>query len=447
MSTEQYIEEFLNWVREHNEDQPEYLQAVSEVVADIAGEVDDNPNFARDNVLYYLAEPDRVITFRVSWLDDSGVVRVNRGWRVQHSGLIGPYKGGLRFHTHVNLSVLKFLAFEQTFKNALTGLSIGGAKGGADFDPRNASSREVMRFCQAFMNELYRHIGPNTDVPAGDINVGKREIGYLFGQYRRLVNQFNGTLTGKPLEFGGSHVRVESTGYGLIYFLAHMLGDTSEDILGKSVAISGAGNVALHAAAKAASMGARVVSLSCSKGTLSVPEGMNEEKIRSIIGDPRNSMDRLLAVREATGGVWIDDRTPWHLPCDIALPSATQNELGERDAQDLVSNGCKLVAEGANMPCTEGAIRTFEKHQVRHAPGKASNAGGVAVSVLEMTQNASFKNLSYSDLDDELKAIMKRIHQQCVDHGREGDHVNYRRGANIAAFRRLSTALIGQGIG
>jgi glutamate dehydrogenase (NADP+) len=396
-----------------------------------------------------LAEPDRVISFRVTWTDDDGQVRVNRGWRVQHCGVIGPYKGGIRFHPSVNESILKFLAFEQTFKNALTGLAMGGAKGGADFDPRGRSEGEVMRFCQAFMRELYRHIGATTDIPAGDINVGTREIGFLFGEYRRLANHFDGTLTGKQLEFGGSHVRLEATGFGLIYFLTDMLDAAGESLEGKRILISGAGNVALHAARKAAELGAIVLSLSSSEGCLVCDEGLGTADIDGLLHGDLRSGEALRALAETGRGRWLRDEKPWcALAADIALPCATQNELDGDDAKALAESGCRIVAEGANMPCTDAALETFEARDVLHAPGKASNAGGVALSGLEMHQNASFVSLPYDELDEQLRAIMQRIHRQCCEFGRdESGRINYRRGANRAAFRRVAQALVAQGVG
>jgi len=439
---------FERWLAERNGDQGEFLQAVCELVLDVEDIVEDGAELRDSGVMERLAEPDRVITFRVTWVDDDGRVRVNRGWRVQHCGVVGPYKGGIRFHPSVNESILKFLAFEQTFKNALTGLAMGGAKGGADFDPRGCSDAEVMRFCQAFMRELRRHIGANTDIPAGDVNVGTREIGYLFGEYRRLTNRFDGTLTGKQLAFGGSHVRREATGFGLVYFLGHMLEAVGEDIEGKRVLVSGAGNVALHAARKAAELGAIVLTLSSSDGTLVCEDGFDTGDIDRLLEGELRSGEALRALAEAGRGCWHSDARAWHLPADIALPCATQNELDGDDAARLIDGGCRIVAEGANMPCTDDAREAFEDAGVRHAPGKASNAGGVALSGLEMHQNASFVSLPDDELDGQLRAIMHRIHTRCCEHG-GGDpgSVNYRRGANRAAFRRVAEALVAQGVG
>jgi len=443
---------FYKWFENRNNGQEEFIQAVKELTDDIFDLVDASDTYQKWQVLQRLTEPDRVISFRVCWQDDKGQVRINRGWRVQYCGAIGPYKGGIRFHPSVNESVLKFLGFEQTFKNALTHLPIGGAKGGADFDPRECSDGEIMRFCQAFMNELYRHIGENTDVPAGDINVSSREIGYLFGQYRRIANQFSGTLTGKDIEFGGSHVRLEATGFGLIYFVNEMLNSINETWQDKKVAISGAGNVALHAALKAIQMGASVVALSSSKGVLSNDNGFSEEQIKKLINRlshcHQNSTDLLKSLEGDSDVTWHKNKKAWFVKSDIALPCATQNELDENDAKQLIEQGILLVAEGANMPCTQDAIKCFEDKNILHAPGKASNAGGVALSGLEMSQNAAFVPMQYEDLDQQLKSIMKRIHQQCVEHGQQQDNfIHYRKGANIAAFTRVADALVAQGVG
>lgn len=438
---------FESWLEERNPHQSEFRQAVMEVLHDVEPLLQEQPECRDRNVMQRLAEPDRIISFRVSWVDDDGDVCVNRGWRVQHSGVIGPYKGGIRFHPSVNESVLKFLAFEQTFKNALTGLPMGGAKGGSDFNPRGRSDGEIMRFCQAFMRGLHHYIGANTDIPAGDINVGSREIGYLFGEYRRLANHFDGSMTGKHIDFGGSHVRLEATGFGLVYFLEEMLSTVNDELEGQRVLVSGAGNVALHAARKAAEGGACVKSLSASDGTLHVEEGLDVETIDQILNGELRSGDALRELAAQGTGEWLDEKTPWHLPCDIALPCATQNELDEADAKRLADNGCRFVAEGANMPCTAQAQQAFEKAGIRHAPGKASNAGGVALSGLEMHQNAAFISLSYDELDRKLHEIMRNIHDKCLDHGAaEDDFVHYRRGANRAAFTHVARALVAQGV-
>lgn len=440
-------QELLDWVEQRNPNQPEFIQAVKEIYADLFPLLASDSRFERERVLHRLTEPDRIISFRVCWEDDQGNIQTNRGWRVQHCGVIGPYKGGIRFHPSVNESILKFLAFEQTFKNALTGLPIGGGKGGADFDPKGRSDREIMRFCQAFMNELYRHIGENTDVPAGDINVGSREIGYLFGQYRRIANNFSGALTGKDIEFGGSHVRLEATGFGLIYFLEEMLKQRDQKLEDKVIAISGAGNVALHAALKATEKHAKVISLSNSSGTLLVSKGFEEKTLRELL--KQKDKPDLEQLADELDGEWQAEQKPWQNNCDIALPCATQNELNADDAQQLIDNDCQWLAEGANMPCTAEAITKLNEAKIPNAPGKASNAGGVALSGLEMTQNASFTSLSYDELNEKLKHIMCDIHQQCVDHNGEDEDgvIHYRKGANIAAFKRVAAGLIAQGVG
>nr|WP_255775522.1 NADP-specific glutamate dehydrogenase [Microbulbifer sediminum] len=442
------MEEFRRWLKERNPGEEEFLQAVDDLATDVFSLYTQNQDWYDACVLLHLCEADRIISFRVCWEDDNGAVHVNRGWRVQYCGAIGPYKGGIRFHPTVNESILKFLAFEQTFKNALTGLPIGGGKGGADFDPRGRSDREIMRFCQAFMDELYRHIGENTDVPAGDINVGRREIGYLFGQYRRLANTFSGALTGKDIEFGGSHVRMEATGYGLVYFLRCMLAQRNQELGGQVVAVSGAGNVALHAAQKAVQLGAKVVSLSSSRGALYYRDGIPRELIEKALDHRAGSTELLTGMADACGGEWHKGSTPWSFPCDIALPCATQNELDGNDARALIENGVKMVAEGANMPCTAGAIEAFQKARIPHAPGKASNAGGVALSGLEMAQNASFTRWEQERLNEQLVEIMQDIHRQCIaEEQGEKDYINYHRGANLAAFRRVASAVYAQGVG
>jgi glutamate dehydrogenase (NADP+) len=446
--TKSELNEFEAWLVARNPNQPEFIQAVSEIVNDLQHDLIGNKEFEQQKVLQRLAEPERVISFRVCWEDDEGGIRVNRGYRIQHSGLLGPYKGGLRFHPSVNESILKFLAFEQTFKNALTGLPMGGGKGGADFDPKGRSDREIMRFCQAFMNELYRHIGENIDVPAGDINVGKKEIGYLFGQYRRLANRFTGTLTGKDIEFGGSHVRTEATGFGLIYFLNFMLKEVDDSLEGKKINISGAGNVALHAALKAIENNACVRTISNSQGTLFIENGFKSSTIKNLL--ERSERPNLEQLADELKAVWKENSKPWEFECDVALPCGTQNELTDKDAEALVSNKCRWLAEGANMPCTDEAIKVLNDAHIFNAPGKASNAGGVALSGLEMSQNAGFTRKGYDELDSELKSIMQTIHAQCLAHGKnddEGDWINYRAGANKAAFKRVSSALVAQGIG
>ena len=443
-----YRESFLNWLQTNNANQPEFQQAVLEVLHDVEPLLQCDSEFAAHNVMQRLTEPDRIIAFRVTWVDDEGEVRVNRGWRVQHCGVIGPYKGGIRFHPTVTESVLKFLAFEQTFKNALTGLAMGGAKGGSNFDPRGCSDGEIMRFCQAFMRELHRHIGATTDIPAGDINVGSREIGFLFGEYRRLANHFEGALTGKSLEFGGSHVRIEATGFGLVYFLEHMLSARGQSMEGRPVVISGSGNVALHAARKCAELGARVLTLSASDGLLHCAEGLGLTEIDSLLSSNLRSGAALRQLAASGVGDWQAGSSPWSVPCEVALPCATQNELDEADATTLADNGCRFIAEGANMPCTAAALRVFEDRGMLHAPGKAANAGGVAMSGLEMHQNASFISLPYDELDVQLRAIMQRIHDKCREYGTtENGAIDYRRGANLAGFTHVARALVAQGVG
>lgn len=441
-----FVDAFLRELEHRNDGQKEFLQAVRELVDDVCDEIGASEVYRKENLLSRLTEPDRIITFRVCWEDDQGQIHVNRGWRVQHSNLIGPYKGGIRFHPSVNESVLKFLAFEQTFKNALTGMNIGGAKGGSDFDPSDRSDREINRFCNAFMDELYRHIGEKTDVPAGDINVGSREIGFLFGHYRRLANNFSGALTGKDIEFGGSPVRLEATGFGLVYFVREMLKIRNEEIEGKRIAVSGAGNVAIHAALKAAELGARVITLSSRKGTFVAPDGFGRKTLEAVRNNNEDSTSCLSKLE--CDGHWKAGAKPWEQACDIALPCATENELDENDARQLVENDCRIVAEGANMPCTEPARVCLEQNRILHAPGKAANAGGVALSALEMGQNTDFVKREYEDLDTELKKVMCRIHDKCVEFSgqRENGFIHYRRGANRAAFKRVAKALIAQGI-
>ncbi|GAB5413703.1 MAG: NADP-specific glutamate dehydrogenase [Congregibacter sp.] len=442
------IEAFNDWLQQRNSGQSEFIQAATDIARDVIPIINVHDDYKRHQVLHRLAEPDRIVSFKVVWEDDSGEVRVNRGWRVQQSNLLGPYKGGLRFHPRLNESVLKFLAFEQCFKNALTGLSLGGGKGGSDFDPRGRSDREIMRFCQSFMRQLQRHIGPHTDVPAGDINVGAREIGYLYGEYRRLANEFSGSITGKDTGFGGSPVREEATGFGVVYFTQYALAERGESLEGKRVLISGAGNVALHAAAKAYDEGAKVLSLSNSKGALYVEGGMTRSHLNRLreLNDSDNALE---ALSDAPDAEWLPEKTPWHIPCDIAMPCATQNELDATDAKSLIESGCAWLVEGANMPLTDDAS-TFVRgaETLTYIPGKASNAGGVAVSGLEMRQNAQFHQLSFEELDKQLRQLMQHIHQAWVadgEHQRENGSTDYSRGANVAGFRRLADALVAQG--
>lgn len=436
---------FLDTLKEKNPHQDEFLQAVEEALVDIEGLLNDNPIYEEKSIMQRLTEPDRVIQFRITWQDDDGNVQVNRGWRVQHTNAIGPYKGGLRFAPSVSLSVLKFLAFEQTFKNALTGLPMGAGKGGSDFNPKGKSDDEIMRFCQAFMAELYRYIGPNTDIPAGDIGVGAREIGFMFGQYKKLTNTFSGVLTGKDIEFGGAPMRPEATGFGLVHFLDCMLEQHDEKLEGKKVAISGAGNVAIHAAIKATEKGAKVISLSNSDGTLVCEDGFSQDQITTI----QKSSARLDALADELDLDWKADTLPWALDCDIALPCATQNELDENAAKQLIDNGVIAVAEGANMPSTNDAIAAFQDAGILFGPAKAANAGGVALSGLEMSQNAAFEMGDSSKLAERLEEIMRNIHEKCVEHAgeRDGDKpVNYARGANRAGFLKVADALVAFGV-
>lgn len=442
------LEDFMDGVVQRNPDEKEFHQAVHEVAADVLPFIAEHDRYQSGKLLERMTEPDRVVSFRVSWIDDDGQAQVNRGWRVQFNNAIGPYKGGLRFDPGLTESVLKFLGFEQCFKNALTGLPIGGAKGGANFNPKGRSDDEIMRFCQALMNQLVHYIGPNRDIPAGDIGVGQREIGYLFGQYRTLTREFVGALTGKGVSFGGSELRTEATGYGVLYFVKDMLDRAGGDVDGQRIAISGAGNVALHAAEKAIELGARVITLSDSGGTMHGRDGLDKEQLDTI---KRMKVDRGCRVEQVAEEVGWDYRkgeTPWSAECDIALPCATQNELDGDDAKALIDNGCRLVAEGANMPCTAEAVDRFQDKDVLYAPGKAANAGGVAVSGLERAQNAQHLVWTRNRVDDELQKIMRDIHDRCERHGGNGDGrpVNYRRGANIAGFEKLADAMIAQGV-
>lgn len=428
--------------------EPEYLQAVEEVLTSIEDVYNENPAFERYNLIERLCIPDRIIAFRVSWVDDRGKVQTNMGYRVQHNNAIGPYKGGIRFHSSVNLSILKFLAFEQTFKNSLTTLSMGGAKGGSDFSPRGKSDMEVMRFCQAFIQELWRHIGPDMDVPAGDIGVGGREVGYMFGEYKKMTRRYNGTFTGKGLEFGGSLIRPEATGYGNVYFLLGMLNTRDIDIKGKKVAISGSGNVATYTAEKLLELGAKVVSMSDSNGTIYVPEGITREQLDYIFELKNLYRGRIKEFSEKYGCQYFEGERPWRrVICDIAMPSATQNEIDGDDARALISNGCIAVSEGANMPSTPEAIKEFLSAQILYAPGKAANAGGVSVSGLEMAQNSQMLSWSREDVDNKLKSIMNEIHNQCVKYGKEPNgFINYVKGANIAGFIKVARAMMAQGV-
>ena len=427
--------------------QPEYIQAVSQVLNTIEEVYNQHPEFEAANLIERLCIPDRIVKFRVTWTDDKGKVRVNNGYRIQHNNAIGPYKGGLRFHASVNESILKFLAFEQTFKNSLTTLPMGGAKGGSDFSPRGKSNAEVMRFCQAFMTELWRNIGPDTDVPAGDIGVGGREVGYLFGMYKKLTREHTGTLTGKGLEFGGSLVRPEATGYGNVYFLMEMLKTKGQDLKGKRVLISGSGNVAQYTAEKVLQLGGTVLTMSDSNGYIYDPEGIDREKLDYIMELKNLYRGRIRESAEKYGCKYVENARPWHEVGDIALPSATQNEIDEEDAKALVANGVIAVSEGANMPSTPAAIKVFQEARILYAPGKAANAGGVSVSGLEMSQNSERLSWSSQEVDNRLHSIMENIHENCVKYGTQPDgYVDYVKGANISGFMKVARAMMAQGI-
>lgn len=444
------IQAFIDDVKARNGNEPEFIQAVTEVAEAVIPFIENNPKYNNAMLLERMVEPERVIMFRVPWLDDKGDVQVNRGFRIEMNSAIGPYKGGLRFHPSVNLGILKFLAFEQVFKNSLTTLPMGGGKGGADFNPKGKSDNEVMRFCQSFMSELFRHIGPNTDVPAGDIGVGGREIGFMFGQYKRLRNEFTGVLTGKGASWGGSLIRPEATGYGCVYFADEMLKTKSETFHGKTVAISGSGNVAQYALEKVLHLGGKVLTVSDSGGFLYAPHGFHTEKLDYLMELKNVRRGRLKEMAEAFDDVeYFEGQRAWNLPVnvDIILPCATQNELDVNDAELLVSKGLKLVAEGANMPCTPEAIEVFDANKTLFAPGKASNAGGVAVSGLEMSQNSMRYNWTREEVDAKLHAIMVDIHQACVEHGSDGNgYVNYVKGANVAGFVKVADAMLDQGV-
>ncbi|CAE6913912.1 NADP-specific glutamate dehydrogenase [Pseudomonas sp. zjy_9] len=440
------VDSFLARLKQRDPDQPEFHQAVEEVVRSLWPFLEANPRYRDAGILERMVEPERAILFRVPWVDDRGQVQVNRGFRIQMSSAIGPYKGGLRFHPSVNLGVLKFLAFEQVFKNSLTSLPMGGGKGGADFDPKGRSEGEVMRFCQSFMSELYRHIGADLDVPAGDIGVGAREIGYLFGQYKRLSNQFTSVLTGKGLSYGGSLIRPEATGYGCVYFAQEMLKRIGQGFADKRVAISGSGNVAQYAAQKVMDLGGRVISLSDSEGTLYAEAGLSAEQWHYLMELKNVRRGRLREMAEHYGLQFLAGQRPWNLACDIALPCATQNELNGTDARALLGNGCICVAEGANMPSTLEAVDLFVEAGICYAPGKASNAGGVATSGLEMSQNAMRLHWSAGEVDERLHGIMQNIHHACVHHGEENGRINYVKGANVAGFVKVADAMLAQGV-
>ena len=440
----QEIHNFMKGVIQKNPNETEFLQAVEEVAEAVIPFIEDNPKYSNKMLLERMVEPERVLMFRVPWLDDEGKTQVNRGYRVEFNSAIGPYKGGLRFHPSVNLSILKFLGFEQVFKNSLTTLPMGGGKGGADFNPKGKSDNEVMKFCQSFMTELYRHIGADTDVPAGDIGVGGREIGFMFGQYKRIRNEFTGVLTGKGETWGGSLIRPEATGYGTVYFAQNMLAEKGDSFAGKSVVISGSGNVAQYACEKATELGAKVIALSDSSGYIYDPEGIDKKKLSFVMDLKNVKRGRIKEYADKYGCEFKEGR-PWGIKCDIALPCATQNELDDKEAKILVDNGCLCVSEGANMPTTPEAIEVFQNAKILFAPGKASNAGGVATSGLEMSQNSLRMSWTREEVDEKLKQIMKDIHSSCVKYGEDGDYVDYVKGANIAGFVKVADAMLDQG--
>ena len=444
---EKIIQSFLSQVNQRNQNEPEFMQAVTEVAETVIPYIVQHDIYYGQNILMRMVEPERVVSFRVAWIDDQEEIQVNRGYRIEMNSAIGPYKGGLRFHPSVNLSVLKFLAFEQIFKNSLTTLPMGGGKGGSDFDPKGRTDTEVMRFCQSFMTELFRHIGPNRDIPAGDIGVGSREIGYLFGQYKRLKNEFTGVLTGKGVSWGGSLIRPEATGYGVVYFTQQMLANKGDEFKGKKVVISGSGNVAQYAAEKVIQLGGKVLTLSDSSGFIYDKDGIDAEKLAYVMDLKNVKRDRIHKYLEKyPSAEFHKGKTPWGVTCDVALPCATQNELNLDDAKTLVNNGCKAVGEGANMPTTPDAIHHFTHNKILFAPGKASNAGGVAVSGLEMAQNSLRYSWSREEVDNRLQNIMQDIHQSCMTYGKEGEFTNYVKGANIAGFVKVADAMLAQGV-
>jgi len=446
-SYEPLIKEFMAKVIAKNAAEPEFHQAVQEVVETIIPFIEENPKYKAAKILERAVEPERVILFRVPWLDDKGEIQVNKGFRIEMNSAIGPYKGGLRFHPTVTLGMLKFLAFEQVFKNSLTTLPMGGGKGGSDFDPKGKSDNEVMRFCQSFMTELFRHIGPNTDVPAGDIGVGGREIGFLFGQYKRLRNEFTGVLTGKGIEWGGSLIRPEATGYGQVYFAEEMLKTRGDSMKGKICTVSGSGNVAQYATQKATMLGAKVVTMSDSSGYIYDPDGIDEEKLAFVLHLKNVKRGRISEYAEKYGCEYVEGKRPWEVKCDVALPSATQNEIDENDAKTLMANGCFVVSEGANMPSVPEAIEVYQKARILYGLGKAANAGGVATSGLEMSQNSLRLSWTREEVDGRLHQIMKDIHETCVKYGKESDgYIDYVRGANIGGFVKIADAMLAQGV-
>jgi glutamate dehydrogenase (NADP+) len=443
----QSLDDFLRSTAERNPGQQEFLQAVTEVMESLWPFISQHPKYAEHGLLDRLVEPERIVMFRVSWVNDHGDVQVNRGYRIQHSSAIGPYKGGLRFHPSVNLSILKFLAFEQTFKNALTTLPMGGGKGGSDFDPKGKSPGEVMRFCQAFVSELFRHVGSDTDVPAGDIGVGGREVGFMAGMMKKLSNRADCVFTGKGLSFGGSLIRPEATGYGTVYFAEEMLKQTGRSFDGLRVSVSGSGNVAQYAVEKAMALGAKVITVSDSSGTVVDEAGFTPEKLAELMDVKNHHYGRVSDYAKRTGLEFLPGQRPWHIPVDVALPCATQNELDADDAATLIGNGVICVAEGANMPSTNEAAKRFESHGILYAPGKASNAGGVATSGLEMSQNAMRISWPREEVDARLHDIMRSIHEVCVAHGRRADgSVSYVNGANVAGFVKVADAMLAQGV-
>ncbi len=444
----QSITAFIEAVAKRNPNEPEFMQAVKEVAETVIPFIEQNKKYQNKMLLERMVEAERVIMFRVTWIDDSGTTQVNRGYRIQMNSAIGPYKGGLRFHPSVNLSILKFLAFEQTFKNSLTTLPMGGGKGGADFDPKGKSDIEIMRFCQAFMTELSKHIGADTDVPAGDIGVGGREVGYMFGQYKKLRNEFTGVLTGKGISFGGSLIRPEATGYGNVYFAQSMLGTKGDSFAGKTVVVSGSGNVAQYAAEKATQLGGKVVALSDSAGYIYDADGIDAEKLAFVMEIKNVNYGRISDyLTKYPNAKYVAGKRPWEVKCDIALPCATQNELNEEEAKVLVANGCTCVSEGANMPTTPEAVEVFQHAKILFAPGKASNAGGVATSGLEMSQNSLRLSWTSEEVDERLKNIMLNIHASCVKYGADATgHIDYVKGANIAGFVKVADAMLGQGV-
>ncbi len=444
--SQQAINDFMNKVIAKNPAEKEFHQAVREVIESIYPIVEQNPAYKEANILERIVEPERVILFRIPWKDDRGQIQVNKGFRIEMNSALGPYKGGLRFHPSVTLGILKFLAFEQIFKNSLTTLPMGGGKGGSDFDPKGKSDAEVERFCQSFMMELFRHIGPNTDVPAGDIGVGGREIGFMYGMYKKLRNESTGVLTGKGLNWGGSLIRPEATGYGAVYFAKEMMNSKGEEFEGKIVTVSGSGNVAQFATEKCIELGAKVVTLSDSSGTIYDKNGIDREKLDYVMELKNIKRGRIKEYAEKFNDVeYHDGKRPWFVPCDVALPAATQNEISPEEAQELIKNGCKVVSEGANMPTEPGGVEAFLQNKVLFGPGKAANAGGVAVSGLEMSQNAMRLNWSREEVDSKLQNIMKKIHETCVQYGQEGDYVNYVKGANIGGFIKVADSMVDQG--